>query len=255
MQYTLKKSLGQHFLHHQPTITLIVDAIKESMASVGTHQLVEIGPGAGAITDQLFALENIDFKAIELDREKVEYLLRKYPVLQGKIIEDDVLKTPVPFETPFVLCGNFPYNISTQILFRLIEWQGLVPQAVGMFQKEVAQRVASRPGSKVYGVISVLIQAFYDVDYLFDVPPEAFTPAPKVQSGVIRLRRRTKALEVASYAKLQTLVKTAFNQRRKMLRNGLKPLFDTAFLSDERFSKRAEQLSLEDFAALTFHMR
>ena len=152
------------------------------------------------------------------------------------------------------MIGNFPYNISTQILFKVLDWRNLVPVVIGMFQKEVAERAASKEGSKVYGVLSVLIQAFYQVDYLFDVSNECFTPPPKVQSGVIRLRRRKIDLNYTSEKSFRLLVKTAFGQRRKTLRNAVKGMFSPEVLQDEIFNKRAEALSLEDFAALTFRM-
>jgi len=160
-----------------------------------------------------------------------------------------------PFEGAFTVVGNFPYNISSQILFKVLEWKEQVPVMIGMFQKEVALRIVSKPGSKVYGILSVLVQAFYDVDYLFDVPPESFTPPPKVVSGMIRLKRRTETVPMESEKRLFTLVKAAFNQRRKMLRNSLKSLFDEEFLQDKLFDKRAEQLTIDQFAALTFQMR
>jgi 16S rRNA (adenine1518-N6/adenine1519-N6)-dimethyltransferase len=191
---------------------------------------------------------------VELDEEKIAYLQKTYPVLQGKIISQSFLDIDAPFDEPFAVIGNFPYNISTQILFKVLDWKDQVPLVIGMFQKEVAERAASKEGSKVYGVLSVLIQAFYEVDYLFDVSNQSFTPPPKVQSGVIRLRRRKDVLAVSSDKAFQMLVKTAFNQRRKTLRNAVKGLFTPEFLQDEIFNKRAEALSVDDFAALTFKM-
>lgn len=251
MQYTLKKSLGQHFLKDESVCKQIVAALQED----DCKQLIEVGPGGGALTKYLLPLEGIDFRAVELDDEKVVYLEKTYPAIRGKIIHQSILDIDPPFEGLFTVVGNFPYNISSQILFKVIDWKEQVPVMIGMFQKEVAQRIVSKPGSKVYGILSVLVQAFYEVEYLFDVPPESFTPPPKVMSGVIRLKRKTAVLPMKSERALFTLVKAAFNQRRKMLRNSLKSLFEDEFLQDSLFDKRAEQLSIEQFAALTFQMR
>ncbi len=192
---------------------------------------------------------------MELDDEKVAYLNATYPTLHNKIIHQSFLEIDAPFEGSFTVIGNFPYNISSQILFKVLDWKDQVPIVIGMFQKEVAERVAAKPRSKAYGIITVLIQAFYEVEYLFDVPPESFNPPPKVMSGVIRLKRKEKNYEVKSEKYFVQLVKLAFSQRRKMLRNPLKGMFDTEVLKEELFSKRAEELSIEDFAALTFRMR
>ncbi len=251
MQYTLKKSLGQHFLKDESICTRIVAALQEHYPK----QLVEVGPGGGALTKYLLELDDIDFKAVELDDEKVEYLNKTFPAINGKIIHQSFLDIDAPFEGSFTVIGNFPYNISSQILFKVLDWKQQVPTVIGMFQKEVAERVAARPKSKAYGIISVLIQAHYEVEYLFDVPPESFNPPPKVMSGVIRLTRKETAYEMKSEKAFVNLVKTAFNQRRKMLRNAVKGLFDETVLQDELFTKRAEQLSIEDFAALTFKMQ
>ena len=248
--YRLKKSLGQHFLKDDTIINKIIDAVKEDPFT----NLLEVGPGAGALTQHLYNLPNVNFKAVELDDEKVEYLHKKYPVLKDKIIAQSFLDIDKPFDEPFTVIGNFPYNISTQILFKVLEWKDDVPCVIGMFQKEVAQRAASKEGSKVYGVLSVLVRAYYDVEYLFDVSNECFNPPPKVQSGVIRLKRRATELNVKSDRAFWVLVKTAFNQRRKTMRNAVKSLFSAEILEDEIFNKRAEALSLEDFAALTFKM-
>jgi 16S rRNA (adenine1518-N6/adenine1519-N6)-dimethyltransferase len=154
-----------------------------------------------------------------------------------------------------MIVGNFPYNISSQILFKVLDWKEQVDCVVGMFQKEVAQRIASKPGTKAYGILSILVQAYFDVEYLFDVDEQAFNPPPKVKSGVIKLKPIKTIPSMQSEQKFKLLVKTAFNQRRKMLRNGVKGLFDPEELKDELFNKRAEQLSVNDFAALTFRMR
>ena len=218
-------------------------------------RLLEIGPGGGALTKYLLQIKNIDFKAVELDAEKVAYLEKTYPTIKEKIIHEDILTTPIPFEEAFTVVGNFPYNISSQILFKILEWKEQVPCMIGMFQKEVAERIASKPGTKVYGILSVLVQAFYEVEYLFDVPPESFTPPPKVMSGVIRIKIRDTKPEIKSEKYFFMLVKAAFNQRRKMLRNAVRGLFEEEILNDLIFNKRAEQLSVDDFAALTFKMR
>ncbi len=249
--YTLKKSLGQHFIKDESVIHKIIDTLKQDPFV----RLVEVGPGGGALTKDLIEIPNVDFKAVELDAEKVAYLLKTYPVLQNKIIHQSFLDIDAPFDAPFTVIGNFPYNISTQILFKILDWKENVPVVIGMFQKEVAQRVAAKEGSKVYGVISVLIQAYYDVEYLFDVSNQSFNPPPKVESGVIRLKARTTNLNIKSERDFYVLVKTAFNQRRKTLRNALKAQFTQEALQDKIFDKRAEALSVDDFAALTFLMK
>ena len=251
MQYTLKKSQGQHFLKDERVCEKIVKALQEDDFS----HLLEVGPGGGALTKYLLQLPGIEFKAVELDAEKVAYLEHSYPSIKGKILHESILDVALPFPVPFTVAGNFPYNISSQILFRILEWKEQVPVMIGMFQKEVAQRVTSKPNSKDYGILSVLIQAYYDVEYLFDVPPGSFNPPPKVMSGVIRLKRRSTHYDMKSERSFFTLVKSAFNQRRKMLRNPLKSLFDKELLQEEIFSKRAEQLSVEDFAKLNFKMK
>jgi 16S rRNA (adenine1518-N6/adenine1519-N6)-dimethyltransferase len=250
MQYTLKKSLGQHFLDD----VQICLQIKAALSEAPMDQLLEIGPGAGALTQHILDLPLQAFKAVELDREKVAYLLHTYPQLEGKLINEDFLETAIPFEGQFTLIGNFPYNISTQIVFRVLDWKAQVPVMIGMFQKEVAERIAAKPHSKAYGILSVLTQAFYEVDYLFDVPPSAFTPPPNVMSGVIRLKRKTTFPEFSSIKSFYHIVKMAFGQRRKMLRNPLKPYFTTEQLQDPIFTKRAENLTYQDFADLTFKM-
>ena len=217
-------------------------------------RLLEVGPGGGALTKHLIKKPGIHFKAVELDQEKVDYLLSNHPELNENLIHKSFLDISKPFDEPFTLIGNFPYNISTQILFKVLEWKDDVQRVIGMFQKEVAKRVAAPKGSKVYGVISVLVQAYYDVEYKFDVSNECFTPPPKVQSGVLCLERRTIPLEYKSDRAFWVLVKTAFNQRRKTMRNAVKSLFDADTLKEKIFDLRAEALSKEDFAALTFKM-
>jgi len=248
--YTLKKSLGQHFLKDENIIRKIIDALNENPFT----NLLEVGPGGGALTKELVKLPGIHFKAVELDDEKVDWLYKKYPELKNKIIHKSFLEIDKPFDEPFTIIGNFPYNISTQILFKILEWKDEVPVIIGMFQKEVAQRAAAKSGSKVYGVLSALIQASYDIEYLFDVDAQCFNPPPKVMSGVIRLTRRKTDLDVRSERDYWVLVKTAFNQRRKTLRNAVKAQFTQETLKDDIFNKRAEALSIEDFATLTYKM-
>lgn len=248
--YTLKKSLGQHFLRDENICRKIVAALRERPFT----QLLEVGPGGGALTKYLLELPDTDFRAVELDTEKVQYLEQTYPAIKGKLVNESFLDINPPFEGHFTVVGNFPYNISTQILFKILDWGDAVETVIGMFQKEVAQRVAAAPGSKVYGVISVLVQAFYQVEYLFDVPPGCFNPPPKVMSGVIRLLPRDTIPSMRSRRDFFLVVKTAFNQRRKTLRNAVKGLFPPEVLADPFFNQRAEQLSVADFAALTFKM-
>lgn len=247
--YTLKKSLGQHFLKDENICRKIV----ESLPVIPGQQIVEVGPGAGAITKYLLEIPDVHFKAVELDVEKVQYLEKTYPAIQGRIIHESILDTVAPYEGQFLVIGNFPYNISSQIMFRILEWRQQVPTVVGMFQKEVAQRIAASKG-KEYGILSVLIQAYYKVEYLFEVHENCFNPPPKVKSAVIRLHRLEQPYDIASERKFFVLVKTAFGQRRKQLRNPLKPLFDKEFLQDSIFNKRAEELSIADFAALSHKM-
>ena len=250
MEYRLKKSLGQHFLKDENICKKIVEELQQHPFD----QLLEVGPGGGALTKYLLKIPGIDFKAVELDEEKVVYLEKAYPAIKDKIIHESFLDINTPFEGTFAVVGNFPYNISTQILFKILEWKQQVPFCLGMFQKEVAERAASKEGSKVYGVLSVLVQGCYKVSYLFDVHPSCFNPPPKVMSGVIRLTCREDIPEMKSEKAFFNLVKTAFNQRRKTLRNAVKSLFAADELKDELFDKRAEVLSVEDFAALTFRM-
>ncbi len=249
--YTLKKSLGQHFLNDEDICRQIVAALQQHPF----RQLLEVGPGGGALTKYLLPLADTHFKCVEVDDEKVNWLLQQYPLLKDKIIHKSFLDIDKPFEGHFTVVGNFPYNISSQIVFKILEWKESVECMVGMFQKEVAQRIVAREGSKVYGVTSVLVQAFFDTEYLFEVSENAFTPPPKVKSAVLRLRPVKVPLEMKSEKHLFLLVKTAFNQRRKTLRNGVRGLFEPALLEDPLFNKRAEQLNIEQFAALTFKMR
>ncbi|GEP95655.1 16S rRNA (adenine(1518)-N(6)/adenine(1519)-N(6))-dimethyltransferase RsmA [Chitinophaga cymbidii] len=248
--YTLKKSLGQHFLKDENICRKIVEALPVAAGA----QVLEVGPGAGAITKYLLELPGITFKAVELDTEKVQYLEHTFPAIRGKLINESFLDMQAPYQGEFAVIGNFPYNISTQIMFRILDWKEQVPVVVGMFQKEVALRIAAKHGNKDYGILSVFLQRFYDVEYLFEVHEDCFNPPPKVKSAVIRLTRLASPLPVKSEKKFTLLVKTAFGQRRKQLRNPLKGFFDKTFLQEPIFTKRAEELTVADFAALTEHM-
>lgn len=245
MQYTLKKSLGQHFLHDESVCVHIVDSLSEDVKN-----LLEIGPGGGAITKYLMHKPFENYVCIELDKDKIDYLHKQYPSLQGKIFHDDFLDAKLPFDTNFSIIGNFPYNISTQIIFKVLDWRDQVDEVLGMFQKEVAKRIASKHGSKEYGILSVLAQTYYSIEYLFDVEASCFTPPPKVVSGVIKLVRKQGLEPVLDYKKFKSFVKAAFNMRRKTLRNGFKSILSAEKLQDDIFNKRAEQLSVEQFIEL-----
>ncbi len=242
-----KKFLGQHFLKDENIARRIVESIAPDC-----RHLLEIGPGMGVLTKYIVEQEQLDFRAIELDSESVEYLQQHFPQLQ--VIEGDFLKMDLTslFHDSFSIIGNFPYNISSQILFRVFECRNLIPEVVGMFQKEVAERVAAGPGSKTYGILSVLLSAFYVIEYLFTVPEHVFNPPPKVKSAVIRLRRNGVTALECDEKFFVTVVKTAFNQRRKTLHNALKPLgLSDAAVPEEMLRKRAEQLSVADFVLVT----
>jgi 16S rRNA (adenine1518-N6/adenine1519-N6)-dimethyltransferase len=244
-----KKRLGQHFLTDNNIARKIVNSLSET-----TPTVLEIGPGMGILTQFLLPKFDNNFFVVEIDPEAVNYLRNHYPVLDGKIIADDFLKMNLQtlFPDRFSLIGNFPYNISSQILFRVIECKNQIPEVVGMFQKEVALRIASSPGTKQYGILSVLLQAFYNVEYLFTVDPHVFTPPPKVQSAVIRLERNAVFALECDEQKFKSLVKTAFNHRRKTLRNSLKTIsFTNGFTQEAIFDKRPEQLSVAEFISLT----
>ena len=254
-----RKSFGQHFLIRDDIAEDIVNSLifKQQKANV----VVEIGPGEGVLTKFLVPKKPlIDLYLIELDRRLPKYLIRKFPDLEGRITNADVLKVDLADILPSLddvyMIGNFPYNISTQILFRVLEYRDNISQVVGMFQKEVAQRVAAKAGNKTYGVITILIQFYYDVTYLFEVGAECFDPPPKVQSAVIRLERHHKYEGLVAYADFRRVVKQAFSQRRKKLSNALKnvELDDTKF-NVSWLDKRAEQLSLEDFIVLAKALR
>jgi 16S rRNA (adenine1518-N6/adenine1519-N6)-dimethyltransferase len=247
-----KKALGQHFLNDRNTARKIVESLQ--VPTGHTTSILEIGPGMGVLTVLLNALQNIDLKLIEIDRESVAYLKANALVEPRNIIEGDFLKTDLSgiFAGNFSIIGNFPYNISSQIFFKVLEHRNQVDQVVCMLQKEVAERIASKHGSKVYGILSVLLQAYYRIEYLFKVSPGVFTPPPKVMSAVIRLiRNESKTLQCDEKLFVQ-VVKQGFNNRRKTLRNALKNLnLAPEVASLVLLDKRAEQLSVEDFVQLT----
>jgi len=243
-----KKHLGQHFLKDLSIARAIVDGL----SSEGYNDVVEVGPGMGVLTQYLLQ-KDFTTHVIELDRESVVYLQAEYPKLSPRIHSTDFLQLDLSKLTrgQFALIGNFPYNISSQILFKALEYKEQVPEVVGMFQKEVAERVASGPGSKKYGIISVLLQAYYDIEYLFTVSEDVFDPPPKVKSGVIRLRRNNKDKLDCNEKFFKRVVKQSFSQRRKTLRNSLKPLIGKIGFNDPLLTQRAERLSVEDFVYLT----
>ena len=249
--YSLKKSLGQHFLIDEAIAKNIVEELQKHPF----QRLLEVGPGGGALTKYILQIKDIEFKAVEIDDEKVRFLKSAFPKMKDKIISENMLDMEKPFDENFSVIGNFPYNISTQIVFKIIEWRSSVDCMIGMFQKEVAQRIAAKEGNKIYGVTSILTQAYFDVIYLFDVPQNSFNPPPKVMSGVIKLLPKETPLEFKSDQSLFTLVKAAFGQRRKTLRNAVKYLFAEDVWQKDIFTKRAEQLSVKEFAALTYLMK
>jgi len=243
-----KKHLGQHFLKDMSIAQRIVDGLT---GHGGYTKVLEIGPGMGVLTQYLLEKKEYTTYVIEIDTESVTYLKKHFEELTPRIIEGDFLKydTREIFTEPFAIIGNFPYNISSQIFFKALQIRDEIPEIICMLQKEVAQRIASPPGNKTYGILSVLLQAFYDIDYLVSVPPGAFDPPPKVQSGVIRLRRNGTANLGCNEKLFFRVVKTAFNQRRKTLKNALKPIGE--FSDHPLLTKRAEQLSVSEFVELT----
>lgn len=245
-----KKFLGQHFLKDLSIARRIVDTLDRFEGI----PVVEVGPGMGVLT-QFLIEKGKDLTVVELDRESVPYLQTHYPSLSRRIIEDDFLKLDLSkiYDSQFCVIGNYPYNISSQILFKVLDYKDRIPCCSGMFQKEVAQRIAAGPGSKTYGIISVLIQAWYDVEYLFTVDENVFNPPPKVKSAVIKLVRNNLHQMNCDERLFKIVVKTAFNQRRKTLRNSMKPLIgkDSDIYKDPIFDKRPEQLSVSDFEMLT----
>lgn len=241
-----KKNLGQHFLKDESIARNIV----ESLQATGLSKVLEIGPGMGVLTKYLLQNPAFETAVVEIDRESVDYLKQHFPELKDRIISADFLRMNLNayFQEPFAIIGNFPYNISSQIFFKVLEYRNQVPEVVGMLQKEVAERLAAPPGSKTYGILSVFLQAYYNIEYLFTVNEDVFSPPPKVKSGVIRLTRNS-TLQLNCDEKLFTsIVKMAFNQRRKTMRNSLSSMIRTPELKNMPiFDKRPEQMGVADF--------
>ena len=243
-----KKKLGQHFLNSSEIAKKIVDCLDtKSIESV-----VEIGPGMGILTQYIIGLGNKTY-FVEIDSESVEYLKENYPLIKNSIIEEDFLKLELSnFKSPIGIIGNFPYNISSQIIFKAIENRNIVHKLVGMFQLEVAKRICEGPGSKTYGILSVLVQAYYETEFMFSLDPLQFTPPPKVNSGVIKLTRKTQLTLNCDEVFFFKIVKTSFQQRRKTLRNSLKVFnLSNIIKEDVIFDRRPETLSVDDFVYLT----
>lgn len=246
-----KKFLGQHFLKDKNVAERIVEAL---LLPDSTQQVVEIGPGTGVLTRFLVTKPLVDLHLVEIDRESVAYLHEHYPQLASKVTSGDFLELNLEtlYQTPLFIIGNFPYNISSQIFFKILEHRNQVTQVVCMLQKEVADRIAEKPGSKTYGILSALLQAYYDVTYLFKVPPGVFFPPPKVMSAVIRLTRNNRVRLECDEVLFKTVVKQAFQNRRKTLRNALKILnLPASLMAHPLMEKRAEQLDVEQFIFLT----
>ena len=290
MEVRAKKALGQHFLTDQRIAQAIVDALQIPgqagndgngqagndgktdgngvMAGSTGHlmDVLEVGPGMGVLTQYLLQREDIDLKLVEIDGESVDYLLTHFPGMQGRLLQADFLSLRLEkiFPDRFSVIGNFPYNISSQIFFKILDYRERIPEVVCMIQKEVAERIAEGPGTKTYGILSVLLQAWYDIEYLFSVGSGCFAPPPKVESAVIRLTRNGRTDLGCDESLFRAVVKTAFGQRRKMMRNPLKPLIaakaaregwsdeeKAAFTANPVFERRPETLSVEDFIDLT----
>lgn len=248
-QVRAKKHLGQHFLRDLE----VARRIAASLPLDGRTSVLEIGPGTGVLTQFLLQNPDIDLTAVELDSESVVYLHQHFPQL--KVVEADFLKMDLKslFSDKFCVIGNLPYNISSQIFFKMLDNKDQIPCLVGMIQKEVAERMAAKEGNKTYGILSVLMQAYYSIDYLFTVHEHVFDPPPKVKSAVIRLTRNDVSRINCDEKLFKTVVKTAFNQRRKQMRNSLKPLIakENPVFTDPIFDKRPEQLSVDAFIELT----
>ena len=291
MEVRAKKALGQHFLTDQRIAQAIVDALEipghagndgksltendgkglfenDVMAGSTGHlmDVLEVGPGMGVLTQYLLQREDIDLKLVEIDGESVEYLLTHFQGMQGRLLQADFLSLRLEklFPERFAVIGNFPYNISSQIFFKILDYRERIPEVVCMIQKEVAERIAEGPGSKTYGILSVLLQAWYDIEYLFSVGSGCFAPPPKVESAVIRLTRNNRTELGCDEGLFKAVVKTAFGQRRKMMRNPLKPFIAAkaaregwtdeeriSFTANPVFERRPETLSVEDFIDLT----
>ena len=245
-----KKNLRQHFLKDLGVAQTIVD----SLHAEHLNKVLEIGPGMGVLTQFLLKNENYETTVVEIDRESVEYLNQHFPELKERIISDDFLKLNLHtyFDEPFAIIGNFPYNISSQIFFKVLEFRNQIPEVVGMLQKEVAERLAAPPGSKAYGILSVFLQAYYNIEYLLTVNQDLFTPPPKVKGGVIRLtRNQTEHLD-CDEKQFRGIVKMAFNQRRKTMRNSLGSMIKNPELkANPIFDKRPEQMGVTEFVMIT----
>lgn len=287
MEVRAKKSLGQHFLTDLSIAQRIADSLTAPVApgdstgdtgsstssgkdGAGQTDVLEVGPGMGVLTQFLLQRPELNLKMVEIDRESVDYLLVHFPQVNGALIEADFLKLRLEtfFKGKFCIIGNFPYNISSQIFFKILDYKESVPQVVCMIQKEVAERIAEKPGSKTYGILSVLLQAWYDIEYLFTVGEGAFNPPPKVKSAVIRLVRNSRKELGCDESLFKAVVKTSFNQRRKTMRNSLRPIVSakasregwneeqvSAFLSQPVFDLRPERLGVEDFISLTHSLQ
>jgi len=254
MKVTPKKSLGQHFLKDLKIASKIVESLK--MPEGNSWETLEVGPGMGVLTQYLIGREDLHLKVVEIDNESVNYLHNHFPCLEGKVVEGDFLKMNLDdiYEGKFLIIGNFPYNISSQIFFKVLDYREKVPMVVGMLQKEVAERLASPPGNKNYGILSVLLQAWYDIEYLFTVDEHVFNPPPKVKSAVIRLKRNSRSALGCDEVLFKKVIKTSFNQRRKTIRNSIKTLVPQgthALPESPLLAKRPEQLSVEEFVELT----
>ena len=249
MKVKPKKYLGQHFLNDLS----IAQKIADTLSFNGYKKVLEIGPGMGVLTNNLLK-KPVEVFVIEIDSESVNYLKKHFNILTENIIEADVLKYDfknIFGDEQFAITGNFPYNISTQIVFKLLQYRNMIPEFTGMFQKEVAKRICVKEGTKTYGILSVLVQAFYNADYLFTISPEVFTPPPKVDSGVLRLKRKNNFILPCDEKLFFKVVKTAFQQRRKTLRNSLKTLdLSDNLKANTIFDKRPEHLSVESFVNL-----
>ena len=249
-QVRAKKNLGQHFLKDEA----IARRIAESLGGFPTLPVLEVGPGTGMLTRHLLE-QGRDLTVVEIDRESVAYLKEHYPMLNGRILEQDFLRMDLSalYNGSFCLIGNYPYNISSQIFFKLLDNRESIPCCAGMIQKEVAERMTASPGSKTYGILSVLLQVWYDIEYLFTVNEQAFIPPPKVKSAVVRLTRNGRKQLDCNEKLFKTVVKTSFNQRRKMLRNSIKSLLseESPMPDDPMLTMRPEQLSIEQFEQLT----
>jgi 16S rRNA (adenine1518-N6/adenine1519-N6)-dimethyltransferase len=251
MAVRAKKHLGQHFLTDKNICEKIANQHK---AHDGVTKVLEIGPGMGAITEYLLKQKEQDLYVMEIDRDSIAYLQKHYPQLEGKIIEADFLKMDlkkIMGDDKFSVVGNFPYNISSQILFKCLDYRDQIPEIMGMFQKEVAMRVAEKPGTKTYGIMSVLLQAFYDIEYCFTVDEHVFNPPPKVKSGVIRCTRNERGSLPCDEKMFIRIVKMSFNQRRKTIRNSIKQLISGTDFDHPFLALRPERLSVEDFVELT----